>query len=163
MGKRTWQNRLLLLLSALCVLALTAQTFISTARWLKEPFPGFFVYENLTVGQDYAPGWTGAGSGLHSMDRLVAIDGRELRDRTQLYGTVRGAAAGTPFHYRVMRGAESLELTVPSMVFAFRDWLLSFGMYMVIGLAFLLIGVAPYFNRASSAVALPLCFMVLLV
>src|SRR5918995_1012046 len=36
-------------------------------------------------------------------------------------------------------------------------------MYIAIGLAFLLIGVAPYFYRASSTVALPLCFMVLMV
>ncbi len=35
------------------------------------------------------------------------------------------------------------------MVFSFRDWLLSFGIYWIIGLAFLLIGVAPYFYRAS--------------
>ncbi len=40
---------------------------------------------------------------------------------------------------------------------------MSFGVYIIIGLAFLLIGVAPYFYRASSPVALPLCFMVLAV
>src|SRR5258707_11996352 len=49
------------------------------------------------------------------------------------------------------------------MTFSFRDWLLGFGVYIIIGLAFLLIGVAPYFYRASSPVALPLCFMVLAV
>ena len=53
--------------------------------------------------------------------------------------------------------------TVATMTFSFRDWLLSFGVYIIIGLAFLLIGVAPYFYRASSPVALPLCFMVLAV
>ena len=40
---------------------------------------------------------------------------------------------------------------------------MSFGVYIIIGLAFLVIGVAPYFYRASSPVALPLCFMVLAV
>jgi signal transduction histidine kinase len=163
MGKKNWQSRLLLLLPALCVLALTGQTFLATARWLNAPFPGFFVYENLTVGPYHAPGWSGAASGLRSMDRLVALDGQELRERAQLYLAVKNAPAGKSFLYRVIRGDRSLDVVVPSMTLSFRDWLLSFGMYIVIGVAFLLIGIAPYFNRASSAVALPLCFMVLLV
>ncbi len=65
--------------------------------------------------------------------------------------------------YRVVRDEQVLDLKIPSLQFTFRDWLLCFGMYIVIGLAFLVIGIAPYFYRASSAVALPLCFMVLLV
>jgi signal transduction histidine kinase len=49
------------------------------------------------------------------------------------------------------------------MKLAFHDWFLSFGVYIVIGLAFLVIGVAPYYLRAPSPAALPLCFMVVAV
>src|SRR4029077_17397700 len=61
------------------------------------------------------------------------------------------------------RDQQLRDYTVATMTFSFRDWLLSFGVYIIIGLAFLLIGVTPYFFRASSPVALPLCFMVLTV
>lgn len=163
MGNQTWQRRLLLLLSGLCVLVLIGQTLVSTARWLNEPFPGFFVYENLTVGPYYAPGWSGAAAGLRSLDRVVSVDGEELRNRAQLYNLVHNAPVGSLLQYRVVRDEQVLDIKIPSLQFTLRDWLLCFGMYIVIGLAFLVIGVAPYFYRASSAVALPLCFMVLLV
>jgi signal transduction histidine kinase len=163
MGERTWQCRLLLSFFGVCVFVLIGQSLVESGRWLNEPFPGFFVYENLTVGPYYAPGWTGAASGLRSLDRISGIDGQEIKDRLQLYDTVHKAAPGNVFRYRVIRNSRSLEMDVASMNFAFRDWLLTFGIYIVIGLAFLLIGVAPYLYRASSAVALPLCFMVLLV
>lgn len=163
MGNQAWQRRLLLLLSGLCVLVLVGQTLVSTARWLNEPFPGFFVYENLTVGPYYAPGWSGAAAGLRSLDRVVSVDGQELRNRAQLYNLVHNAPAGSVLQYRVVRDEHVVDLKIPSLPFTFRDWLLCFGMYIVIGLVFLIIGIAPYFYRASSAVALPLCFMVLMV
>lgn len=163
MGDRTWQSRLLFVFPGLCVLVLVGQTLLYTVRWLNEPFPGFFVHENLTVGPYYAPGWTGAGAGLRSLDRIAAVDDRELRERTELYDVVRGAPPGSTFRYQVRRDGHIVELKIPSMSFGLRDWFLSFGLYIVIGLAFLLIGVAPYFYRASSAAALPLSFMVLMV
>lgn len=163
MGERTWRGRLSLWVSGLGVLLLVGQCIVSTSGWLNEPFPGFFVYENLTVGPYHAPGWTGAAAGLRSLDRIVAIDGRELQRRADLYDRVRALPSGTVFLYRVARNESLIELRIGSLDFAFRDWLLSFGMYMLIGLAFLVIGVAPYFYRATSTVARPLCFMVLMV
>lgn len=163
MGDRTWQSRLLFVVPGLFVLVLIGQTLFFTVRWLNEPFPGFFVHENLTVGSYYAPGWTGAGAGLRSLDQIGAVDGRELRTRAELYDRVRRAPAGSPFLYQVRRDGQSVRLTIPSMSFGLRDWFLSFGLYIVIGLAFLLVGAAPYYYRASSAVALPLSFMVLMV
>ena len=163
MGNQGWQSRLLLLLPGLCVLALLAQTLVFTARWLNEPFPGFFVYENLTVGPYYAPGWSGATSGLRALDRVVSVDGQELHSRAQLYKVVRNLPAGSVLQYRVVRDGDARDLKIPTSEFTFRDWLLCFGMYIVIGLAFLAIGITPYFYQASSAAALPLCFMVLMV
>lgn len=163
MGVRSWQNRLIVIVSGVFVVGLLGQSLLGSARWLNEPFPGYFVYENLTVGPYYAPGWTGAASDLRSLDRIVGIDGHDLPRRAELYDHVRRSPAGTVFQYRVARDNRTLEMNISSLAFSFRDWLLSFGMYIVIGLAFLLIGVAPYFNRASSPVALPLCFMVLMV
>src|ERR1044071_1133959 len=163
MGPQTWQRYSLLALTGLFGVLLIGESFLSSGRWINQPFPGFFVHENLTVGPYSVPGWTGADAGLQSLDRVVSIAGRPLQDRATLYELVHHAPVGTPVHYQIRRGAEVRDYAVATMVFSFRDWLLSFGIYLIIGLAFLLIGVAPYFYRASSPVALPLCFMVLAV
>ncbi|MGE5217743.1 MAG: ATP-binding protein [Chloroflexota bacterium] len=163
MGDRTWQSRLFFFVSGLCVLVLVGQTLLFTVGWLNKPFPGFFVHENLTVGPHYTLGWSGVGAGLRSLDQITGVDGRELRDRAELYNIVRRAPVGSPFQYQVRRDGRTVKLTVSSMSLGLRDWFLSFGLYVVIGLAFLLVGAAPYFYHASSAVALPLGFMALMV
>jgi len=163
MGQRIWQRYSLLALTGLFGVLLIGESFLSSGRWINQPFPGFFVHENLTVGPYFVPGWTGAEAGLQSLDRVMSMAGRPLQDRAALYEFVRRAPVGTPISYTIRRGAEAREYTVATMTFTFRDWLLSFGIYLIIGLAFLLVGVAPYFYRASSPVALPLCFMVLAV
>src|SRR5262245_13487083 len=163
MGQQTWQRWLLLFLTGIFGLLLIGETFLSSSRWIDRPFPGFFVHENLTVGSYFVPGWSGAASGVQSLDRVVGVNGAELHNRGELYSLVRQAPVGSSFRYTLIRDGRALELTVATMQFALRDWFLSFGIYVVIGLAFLVIGVAPYYFRASSPVALPLCFMVLTV
>lgn len=163
MVPQTWQRYSLLALTGLFGVLLIGESFLSSGRWINQPFPGFFVHENLTVGAYFVPGWTGTEAGLQSLDRVVSMAGRPLKDRAALYDYVRRAPVGTPIRYQIQRGAETRAYAVTTMTFSFRDWLLSFGIYLIIGLAFLLIGVAPYFYRASSPVALPLCFMVLAV
>ncbi|HEY3150413.1 MAG TPA: ATP-binding protein [Candidatus Binatia bacterium] len=163
MGDRTWQRRLLFLLTGLAVLLLIGQNVLSIGRWLNEPFPGFFVHENLTVGPYSVPGWTGQTAGLQPLDRVLSINGHDLRSRADLYQRARSVPAASSLRYRVLRNSETLDLTIATMNFSLRDWLLSFGIYIFIGLAFLLIGVSPYFFHASSPAALPLCFMVLTV
>ena len=163
MGHQAWQRWLLLLLTGVFGLLLIGESFLSSSRWINQPFPGFFIHENLTVGPYFMPGWTGSRGGLQSLDRVAQVDGRPLRDRAALYDAVRRAPVGSAIHYRIIRGARQFDYTIATMTFTFRDWLLSFGIYIVIGLVFLVIGVMPYFFRASSPVALPLCFMVLTV
>ena len=163
MNHYTWQRYLLLLLCSLFGALLMAESFLASSRWIDRPFPGFFVHENLTVGPYFVPGWSGATAGLQSLDRIARVDGRKLRDRTELYEIARRAPSGSAMRYQVVRGSQSLDLTIATMKLTLADWLLSFGVYSIVGLAFLIIGVAPYFYRAASPVALPLCFMVVMV
>jgi hypothetical protein len=154
--RQYWQRRVLLLLTGLFGLLLIGESLLSSRRWINKPFPGFFVHENLTIGPYFVPGWNGFAAGLQSLDRVVSINGQELKNRGELYELVRRAPAGTAFQYRFARKSQVLDSTIASMSFRLRDWMLSFAIYMVIGLAFLVIGVAPYFYRASNPVALPL-------
>ena len=163
MSHTTWKRFSLLGLTGLLGFLLIGESFLASSGWINRPFPGFFVHENLTVGPYSLPGWTGAGAGLESLDRVVTVADRPLRDRAEMYELARRVPVGTGIRYEVMRDSQLREYTVATMAFTFSDWLFSFGVYIVIGLAFLIIGVAPYFYRASSPVALPLCFMVLAV
>lgn len=161
MRPSTWQRFLLLLLIGVCSIVLIGESLLSSSRWINQPFPGFFVHENLTVGPYSLPGWTGRSAGLESLDRIVRTADQPIESRGEIYESARKLPVGTPMRYQVARGERVYDLTISTMRFTFSDWLFSFGVYNAIGFAFLVIGVAPYFYRASSPVALPLCFMVL--
>jgi len=160
--QRVWQG-VLLLVVATAAAALLWSALIPSLRAINAPFPGFFVHENLTVGPYFLPGWSGQKAGIQSLDRVVALNGSTLKGRADLYALVKSAPAGTPFQYTVIRSHSSIEVTIPSMRFAFGDWFLIFGVYILMGVAFLVIGAAPYYYRASSPAAVPLCFMVIAV
>jgi signal transduction histidine kinase len=161
MAHHTWQRPLLLAILALFGLALVGGTVVLSVQWIHKPFPGFFVHDNLTVGPFFLPHWSGSVDGIKSLDLVIAVDGRPLRQRSELYELVRHAPPGTIFRYRLLRNSQISELAVPSMRFLLHDWFLSFGVYLVMGVAFFVIGIAPYFFRAVSPAALPLCLMVL--
>jgi len=163
MGHQAWQRWLLLTIAVFFSVTLIGGTLISSSQWIHKPFPGFFLYENLIVGPYFLPQWTGGVAGLKALDRVVAVEGRQLRQRGELYELVKRRAPGSVFHYQVIRDGQRLELAIASMTFSFHDWFLSFGVYVVMGIAFLIIGVAPYYFRASSPATLPLCFMVMAV
>src|SRR5258706_479205 len=113
MGRQTWQRQILLLLTGLFGLLLIGESLISSAHWIGQPFPGFFVHENLTVGPYFLSGWSGPVAGIESLDRVVSVNGVTLRDRGQLYELVRRQPIGTSLDYLVCRllffcAAESL-------------------------------------------------------
>jgi signal transduction histidine kinase len=159
MARHTWQRALLLAISALLGLALIGATILASAGWVHKPFPGFFVHENLTVGPYFLSHWSGATAGLESLDRILTVDGEPLRRRGELRELVSRSASGSLFRYRVLRNGSILDLAIPSMRFSLSEWLLSFGVYTVMGVAFLIVGITPYFLRAPAPAALPLALM----
>ena len=163
MIRQSWQRWMLLVLSGLFGALLVAESIVSSSRWIGQPFPGFFVHENLTVGPYALPGWSGSAAGLETLDKIFGISGRPLNGRSELYRAARQVPVGTPLRYQIYRHGQVIERIVPTLTFGLRDWLLSFGIYIVIGVAFLVMGAAPYLLRATTPVAWPLCFMVLTV
>ena len=127
MGHHSRQRRLLFFITAILALVLLGQTLVSSGRWLNQPFPGFFIYQNLTVAPYSVPGWDGMAAGLQSLDRVVSVGGSVLNGRAELYDSVRHLPAGSKINYQVMRNAQRLDLTITSKRFTVRDWLLSFG------------------------------------
>jgi signal transduction histidine kinase len=163
MSKQPWRRKLLLATMGLIAFLLVGGTLVASFHWIAKPFPGFFLYENLTVGPYFLPGWSGTLAGVRTLDYIVAVNDRSLRDRNELYDLVKREPAGSSFRYQLIRDSKLMELVVPSMPFSIHDWFLSFGVYVVIGIAFLIIGAAPYYFHAASPAAVPLCFMVMAV
>jgi signal transduction histidine kinase len=163
MRHQAWHRRGLLVIFAVFAFLIVSGTVLSSLQWIHKPFPGFFLHENLTVGPYSLPHWTGGVSGLQSLDLIITIDDSPVGGRAELYERVRNLPVGTALTYTIGRRSHTVELTIPNMMFTWQDWFLSFGVYVFTGLAFLLIGVAPYCFRANSPAALPLSFMVIAV
>ena len=160
MGHQAWQRRVLLFVIGVSAFSLISGTIFSSSKWINHPFPGFFIHDNLTVGPYTLPHWSGGSSGLTSLDTVLSVNGKPVAHRSEIYAAVRNSAPGAVFHYRIARGLETVEVEVKSMAFAMHDWLLSFGIFVLVGLAFLVIGMAPYYYGSPSPAALPLGFMV---
>ncbi|MDH3444541.1 MAG: hypothetical protein OEN50_11490, partial [Deltaproteobacteria bacterium] len=115
MGNLLWQRQSVLAIFGICAAALVFATLAASSRWINQPFPGFFIHENLTVGPYSLPGWSGVAAGIMSLDRVVSVDGRKPQSRREFYDIVKGRPAGTQFRYRLMRGQQVFELTISSM------------------------------------------------
>ena len=113
MGKQPWRRQLLLAAMGLIAVLFIGGTLAASFQWISRPFPGFFLHENLTVGPYFLPNWSGGLAGVHALDRVVAVNGRSLRDRGELYDLVKSAPAGSRFYYRVIRNSQTLEFAVP--------------------------------------------------
>ncbi|MGH7848080.1 MAG: ATP-binding protein, partial [Candidatus Binatia bacterium] len=149
----------LFLAVGLIAAVLVAGTLFFSLQWMNQPFPGFFLQANLSVGPVFVPAWSGPQQGLKFLDRMVAFQGEPVREPRQVYETVRRLPPGTTFSYDLERDGRRLNVSVPSMVFTFRDWVLSFGTYLLVGVGFLAIGFAPYYVGSPSASAAALFFM----
>ncbi|MFQ5851604.1 MAG: ATP-binding protein [Candidatus Binatia bacterium] len=158
-----WQQRLLVVAVGLLAFLVVTATLTSSFQWMNRPFPGFFLYQNLAVGPDFLPQWSGGKEGLRFLDRVVALEGRPVNRRQEIYELVRGFPLNFPFHYTIERAGRQISIAIPSMKFTFLDWLLTYGIYLLVGLGFLAIGITPFYLGSGSPSAAPLFFMVSLV
>lgn len=83
------------------------------APWWNATYPGFWV-QPLGYVSPLRPEWQGA---LHSLDRLVAYDGKPYDTAARFYADVREKAPGTPVEYVVVREGEEVRLTLPTRTF----------------------------------------------
>lgn len=159
MNRKHWCGKALLGAVGLFALLVTALVLYSSLQWINGSFPGFFLYGNVAVGPDSLPEWSGRKAGLRFLDRIVAVQG-EINPHSQaVYDLVRAHPPGRELEYRVARGGKTVSVRIPTIRFSFYDWLLSFGVYLLVGVGFLAIGFAPFYLGSVSPAALPLFFM----
>src|SRR3989338_9323448 len=87
----TWQRRGLLVVVGFLAFLVVAGTLVASSQWIQQPFPGFFLYGNLTVAPDFLPDWSGNREGIRFLDRVVAVNGQRITDSdrksTRLYSS----------------------------------------------------------------------------
>jgi signal transduction histidine kinase len=154
-----WQRWWTLAGAALVVFGVVASTLWSSSHWINQPFPGFFLYHNTAVSPDFLGRWSGRIAGLKSFDRIVGIDDAAVNRSEEVYDRVKKRPVGSTFRYSVEREQERLVIMVPSMRFSLFDWLLSFGIYLLVGTAFIAIGVVPLYVGSAAPAAFPLFLM----
>jgi len=156
---QTWQRKALLAAVGLLALVVIISSLNTSFQWINRPFPGFFLYGNMVVGPDFLPQWSGDKEGLRFLDHIIAVGGRPATRRKEIYQLVQSSPPNAPFHYTIERAGENISITIPSMNFTFFDWFLTYGIYLLVGLSFLIIGIAPVYLRSSLPSATPLFFM----
>jgi len=160
MKPRAWQRKIPLAVVGCAAFLVVAGTLISSFRLINKPFPGFFLYRNLSVAPDFLPQWSGGREGLRFLDHVLAVQGEPVTEPKAIYDLMHRYPAGSPFEYTVERERRQFVVTIRSMKFSFYDWLLAFGVYLLSGVGFLVIGATPFHLRSASPAATPLFFMV---
>lgn len=121
--------------------------FVASLSWIDRPYPGFKLRIDQAVELQLPPGSTGAQAGLMPGDRVVAVDGRPLRDPRDLYAYVAGKPVGTPVAYDLERALPSGQRVTLHEVIATqrhdaRLWASFFLALWLTGLCFLGLGAA---------------------
>lgn len=146
-------NRFITLaLNALIVacLALWVAAVVGSVKLINQPFTGFRFEPTLTVSAVNDPSWTGAKAKLQQFDRLMKVDGRELRTDDDLVTHVRSKPAGTVLHYELLREGKPQTVGVATQRFGFNDWFKSFLPLFLVGFLHLLVGAVAFWMKPKS-------------
>src|SRR5688572_871360 len=87
-----------------------------------QPFPGFFVWENLFVPAIGASSWSGVASGLPYHSWLESADGKPVASASDLESVLRGKRPGDVVRYVVSRDGVQKTLDVPVETFTLRHY-----------------------------------------
>lgn len=121
--------------------------------WVGKPFPGFLVNERMVVGNVGQYHWTAIQAGLAYPDRVLEANGQPIRSMKDLDRVVAGVGVGDPVRYRVQRGGQILDLTIPTMRFTWADFVVNFGFTFVSGFVYLCIAIVVFVLKPDTEVS----------
>ena len=128
---------------------------------VEEPFPGLLANHRLVVTNTGQYDWTGSRAGLQYPDKILTVDGAAVDSLDDLYSAMEGWGEGVEFYYTIKRGDETREVRVPSMMFSWADFILTYGLAYLVGFAYLVIGLLVFvmkLNRPVSWAFFSACF-----
>ncbi len=144
--RRPWHWALATTLG-LVVLAIAAAVSIDAAGWWGRTFPGFLVLPNRLVPVASLPGWPTQTSEALFLAEVVSVDGRAVSTNGDVYRDVAARPAGSLVAYTFRRDGRTWTSTIESLPFSGGDVMLLFGVFVLNGLVFGLIGIAVWLLR----------------
>lgn len=113
-------------------------------------FPGFVVWNNLVVAALGRPSWTGIAAGVPFRNRVIRVDGVDVRTRGDVETVVAAAGPGVVHRYEFDGVRGPAERLIPAMRFKAHDWAATMGLYVFNGIAFLVSGLAAFYLKPES-------------
>ncbi len=144
-------------------LTLGVLSFIRAIETVGQPFSGFFFGPNLLVGVGQREEWPGIQAGLKSLDKLVAVNGTEMKSGAELLENIANKNPGEVLFYKIERGGVSKEFKVPVSRHSLADFMIVFLAPFLMGLLFVSFGAILYFAQPlarGSILYLSLCCVV---
>ncbi len=142
------------------IAGVTLVCVVDSTAWVHRPFMGFLLGRNLIVAPNALGHWSGFHAGVPFGGKLIAVDGRPVERVPDLVEETWAGHPGTPVRYTFLTPAGRVERTVPIMRFGLADYVSLFGVLLVNGAVFLVLGfVVAYLKpgRPASAAMLVFC------
>ncbi len=137
-----------LLLAAVIGLALTCG--VSSTRWIYTTFPGFFVLGNRVVASVSLPHWSVTQHPEIFQHAVIAVNGRAVTAPEEIYLVVRQSLPGSAITYTLEKQGQLSQITLPSQIFMWRDYVLLFGASLFTGLVTAFLGIAVWFLKPNE-------------
>jgi len=151
------RRRLLYLIpiTALCACVIVAAVaLVEALRWRGRPFPGFLYQQSLAISPLQRAAWPGRALGIAPGQRVLALDGDDLRDGPDLARRIAACRIGAEVRLTFGAGTDRRERTVTLAPFSAADFFIAFVLPFAIGLTYLLIGGVIFFVKRTRAAAL---------
>ncbi|HYB99414.1 MAG TPA: GAF domain-containing sensor histidine kinase [Candidatus Limnocylindrales bacterium] len=127
--------------AAIAALVIVSVCGFNSAARIGQPFPGFFVWENLFVPAIGASSWSGVESGLRYHSWLLSADRVPLADAADLQRVLAGKRAGDSVTYEAEHQGQRYTVQVPVRTFGLREYFESTGIYLLDALALMTLAV----------------------
>ncbi len=146
-------SRITFLVLVLIVIAIGAICVSNAVKWIDKPFHGFLFNKRLVIGGVGEYSWTGTQAGLKFPDKIVKANNKTVSSVSDLEDVIINTNVGTIINYSVKRGDQVIEVAIPTMNFVLKDFLVIFGVYFFVGVAYLSIGVVVFVLKPDSKVS----------
>lgn len=152
-----WRKPCAVMLAVMAV-GLAVTCGVTSARWVHTTFPGILVMANRVIASVSLPHWPVAHRDRQVYQHtVIAVEGQPVATTAALYALVRRLPPGTSLTYLLEKDGKTSQLTLPSLVFSWQDYLLIFGAYILNGLALALIGLGVWFLKPAAPASQALC------
>ena len=122
----------------------------NAAQRINKPFSGFFVNWRvmaMSLGQN---DWPGNQAGLRYPDKILEIDGARISSIYEFQKIIKEKPVGEQLEYTVERNGDIFKVTIPTLVFTWFDFWVTYGPFLLPALFYIFIGIIVYILKPDT-------------